>query len=160
MAHVTTTQKDSIVDQLEHLHDRIARRAYDLFQGRGGWGDAIEDWVNAERELVWRPAMELRERDGAFTVSAALPGIDAKDIIVEITPQDMVIKAATEHTHPEDNGQVHYCELTAGKVFRSLPFPKPVDAAKAKADYRNGMLSITVPIAQEARSTRVDVKAA
>ena len=71
-----------------------------------------------------------------------------------------MIKAATEHAHTEDKGQVHRCEFTAGQVFRSLRFPQAVDAAKAKAEYRNGMLSITVPIAQEARATRVDVNAA
>ena len=61
MANIVTTQKDSIVDQLEQLHQRIARRAYDLFRGRDGWGDAFGDWFSAERELVWKPAVELRE---------------------------------------------------------------------------------------------------
>jgi hypothetical protein len=64
MANVPMTQKDSIVDQLEELHQRIARRAYDLFLGRDGWGDAFGDWLSAERELVWKPAVELREKDG------------------------------------------------------------------------------------------------
>jgi HSP20 family molecular chaperone IbpA len=45
-------------------------------------------------------------------------------------------------------------------VFRSLPFPRAVDASKAKAEYQNGILNITVPIAPGARAKRVDVKAA
>ena len=160
MANIVMTQKDSIVDQLEQLHQHIARRAYDLFRGRNGWGDAFGDWFSAERELVSKPAVELREQDGTFTIAAALPGVDAKDITVDITPQDVVIKATTEHKHTEDKGQVHRCEFTAGQVFRSLSFPKTVDATKAKAEYQNGMLNITVPIAPEARATRVDIKAA
>jgi HSP20 family protein len=86
--------------------------------------------------------------------------VDAKDIAVDITPQEVVIKAATEHTHTEDKGQVHRCEFTAGHVFRSLSFPKAVDATRAKAEYKNGILHITVPIAREAAATRVDIKAA
>ncbi len=160
MANVPMTQKDSIVDQVEQWHRRIANRAYDLFLGRNGWGDAIGDWLSAEQELVRKPAVELREHDGTFTVAAALPGIDAKDISVEITPQDVVIKAETEHKHTDNKGQVHRCEFTSGKVFRSLAFPKPVDTAKAKAEYQNGMLNITVPIAAEAGAKRVDVKVA
>ena len=160
MANVPMTQKDSIVDQLEQLHQRIARRAYDLFLGRDGWGDAFGDWLSAERELVWKPAVELREKDGAFIVAAALPGVDAKNIAVDITPQDVVIKATTEHRHTEDKGQVHRCEFTAGEVFRSLPFPKAVDAGSAKAEYQNGMLNITVPIAPATGARRVDIKAA
>jgi len=160
MANIATNQKDSIGDQLEQLHERIARRAYDLFRGRDGWGDAFGDWLSAEQELVWKPAVEVREKDGTFTVAAALPGVDAKDITVDITPQDVVIKAETEHRHTEDKGQIHRCEFTAGQVFRSLTFPKAVDTAKARAEYQNGMLNITVPIAPEARAKRVDIKAA
>jgi HSP20 family protein len=160
MANVSMTQRDSITDQLEQLHQRIARRAYDLFRGRDGWGDAFGDWFSAEQELISKPAVELREHDGTFTVAAALPGVDAKDITVDITPQDIVIKAATEHKHTDDQGQVHRCEFTAGQFFRSLPFPTTVDATKAKADYRNGMLNITVPIAPEAKAQRVNIKAA
>ena len=52
MANVPMTQKDSIVDQLEQLHQCIASRAYDLFRGRNGWGDAVGDWLSAEAELV------------------------------------------------------------------------------------------------------------
>jgi HSP20 family protein len=160
MANIAMTQKDSIVDQIEQLHQRIARRAYDLFRGRNDWGDAFGDWLSAEKELVWNPPVELREKDGAFTIAAALPGVDAKDITVDITPQDVVIKAATEHKHTEDKGQVHRCEFTAGQVFRSLSFPKAVDTTKAKAEYQNGMLNITVPIVPEAQAKRVDIKAA
>src|SRR6476646_745111 len=99
MANVSLTQKDSIVEQLEQLHQRIAGRAYDLFRSRDGWGDAIGDWLSAEGELVTHPAIELREREGAFTVAVALPGVAAKDITVDITPQEVVIKAATQHNH-------------------------------------------------------------
>ena len=160
MANVPTTRKDSIADQLEQLHQRIARRAYEFFQSRDGWGDMFGDWLSAEQELVSKPAVELREQEGSFTIAAALPGVQAKDITVDITPEDVVIKAATEHRHTEDKGQVHRCEFAAGQFFRSLPFPRAVDAAKAKAEYQNGMLSITVPIAPEAKAKRVDIKAA
>jgi len=160
MANISMTQKDSIVDQLDLLHQRIASRAYALFCSREGWGDAFGDWISAEQELVAKPAVEVRENDGTFTISAALPGVEAKDITVDITPQDVVIKAVTVHEHTEEKGQIHHCEFTAGQIFRSLPLPKAVDATKAKAEYQNGMLNITVPIAQAARAKRVDVKAA
>jgi HSP20 family protein len=160
MANIAVTQKDSIVDQLEQLHQRIARRAYELFLGRDGGDDPIADWLIAEEQLVSKPSVELREFDGVFTLATALPGVDAKDITVDITPQDVAINASTERTHSSDKGQVHRCELTSGQFFRSLPFPKAVDASKAKAEFKNGMLKITVPIAPEARARRVDIKAA
>jgi HSP20 family molecular chaperone IbpA len=53
--------------------------------------------------LPTMPAVELRDKDGTFTISAALPGVRVKDITVDITPQDIVINA-TEHKHDEDKG--------------------------------------------------------
>ena len=161
MASVPMTRKDSISDQLEQLHQRIARRAYELFQGRDGfWSDPFGDWLTAEQELVWKPAVELREQDGNFTLQAALPGVEAKDIKVDITPQHVVIKTATEHTHATDEGEVHCCEFAAGQVFRSVTFPKAVDVARARAEYQNGLFNLTVPIAPEARAKRIAVQAA
>ena len=130
---------------------------------------------------AWSASVGRRERGGGIEVAlegtsgrgpsvrrpsgppgrhlGAIPGVDAEDITVDITPQDVVIKAASEHKHIEDKGQVHRCEFTAGQVFRSLRFPRAVDATKAKAEYQNGMLNITVPIAP-ARARRVDIEAA
>jgi len=160
MAHIAITQNDSSVDQLQQLHQRIARLAYDLFRSREGWGDAFGDWFSAERELVRTPAVELRERGGAFTLAAALPGVNAKNIAVNMTPQDVVITTTSEHKHTEDKGQIHRCEFAAGQVFRLLAFPKTVDVTKATAEYQDGMLNITVPIAAAAKPKAVDVKAA
>jgi HSP20 family protein len=160
MANVAVTQKDSIVDALEQIHERIALRAYDLFRGRDGWGDAVGDWLSAEQQLAAKPAVELREQNGVFTLAAALPGVEAKDITVEITPQDVVIKASAERQHTEDKAHVHRSEFTSYEFFRSLALPKGVDTKKAKAEYQNGMLNITVPIAPEPRAKRVDIKAA
>ena len=139
MANVPMTQKDSIVDQLEQLHQRIASRAYDLFRSRDGWGDAFGDWFSAEAELVSKPAVELREQDGTFTIAAALPGVDAKDITVDITPQDVVIKAATEHKHTENKGQVHRCEFTAGAVlpFAAVPEGRRRDQGESRLSERD-----------------------
>lgn len=72
----------------------------------------------------------------------------------------MMCAHCSHYKHTEHAGHVHRCEFTAGQVFRSLSFPKAVDTTKAKAEYQNGMLKITVPIAPEARAKRVDIEAA
>jgi HSP20 family protein len=160
MANVTVTQKDSILDQLEQVRHRIEKRAHDLFRHREGVaGDALADWLTAEREMLWKPAIELRETDGIFTVLVALAGVEPKDVRVDVTAEDVVIKGQTAHTHSTTEGQVHYSEFTAGELFRSMPFPRRVDPAKARAEYRNGLLTITVP-AQDAQLKPVKIKAA
>lgn len=156
MASIPTNQKDSLGDKLEQMNQRIARRAYELSQGRDGEGASVGDWLSAERELVEKPAVELRESDGTVTVVAALPGINPKDITIDITPRDVLIQAASEYRHTEDEGQIHRSEFAEREVFSSLRFPTAVDAANAKAVYQNGMLNITVPIAQDMPTDHVE----
>ena len=158
---IDVKKADTIFDELDRLHQAISRRAYDLFRNEGRLrGGALADWFTAERELVSKPAVELRQKDSQFEVLAALPGIEAKDLDVQITPEDVLIKAQTTHEHTADTGTVHVCEFDAGKIFRSIHFPEKIDLDSAKAEYRNGMLRLTAAIAKAATGKKVEIKAA
>jgi HSP20 family protein len=93
-------------------------------------------------------------------VLAALPGVEAKDLDVQITPEHVLIKAGTAHEHAADVGTVHVCEFECGKIFRSVHFPEKIDPDSAKAEYRNGMLRLTAAIAKAATAQKVEIKAA
>jgi HSP20 family protein len=162
MSHIKVTQKDSIVDDLEQIQQRIAQRAYQLFEGRGSLpGDPCVDWFAAEREMVRRPAIELREQRGVYLVSASVAGIDPDDVRVEVTPQDVVIKAKEEQrTHVQQDGRVHQSEFRAGRIFRSVHFPSAIDTAKVQAEYRNGLLTVKAPIVQGTQAARREIRVA
>ena len=151
---------DTIFDELDRLHRAVKERAYDLFRNGGTlWGSALRDWLMAERELVSKPPIELRQSADQFDVLAALPGIEATHLDVQITPEDVLIKADTPHEHGPE-GTVHACEFGSGKIFRSVHFPEKIDPESAKAEYRNGLLHVTVAIAKAAAAKKVDIKAA
>jgi HSP20 family molecular chaperone IbpA len=157
---IAVKRAETIVEELNRVHHAISLRAFDLFRAGGTvWGDALTDWLTAERELVFKPAIELCQKDSQFTVVAALPGIETKDLEVQITPQDMLIQAATTHQHTSDAGTVHLCEFGGGRIFRSIHFPEKIDPDSARATYRNGVLRLTASIATAAART-VDVKPA
>ncbi len=159
---IEVRKADSIFNELDRLHQAIRQRAYDLFSRNGGTlgGGALTDWLSAERDLVSKPAVEVRQKDGQFEVIAALPGLEAKDLDVQITPQDLLIKAETMHEHTSNTGTVHRCEFDRGKIFRSIHFPEKVDPNSVRADYRNGMLHLTAAIAKAAIAQKVEIKAA
>jgi HSP20 family protein len=158
---ITPRRTDTILEELERLRQAVSQRAFDMFQARGSWGDALTDWLTAEHQLVWRPAVALREKNGQFEVLAALSGVDAKDLDVRITPDDLLIQADTRHGHTEAKGTVHFCEFEEGRLFRSVHFPEKVDPESARAEYRNGMLRLTAAIAKKASAPQtVDIKAA
>ena len=158
--NIEVKRVDTIFNELDRLHQAIRDRAYDTFRNGGTlWGSALRDWLTAERELVSKPPIELRQRNNQFEVLAALPGLEAKDLDVQITPHDVLIKADTSHEHAPE-GTVHVCEFGPGKIFRSVHFPERVDPDSAKAEYKNGMLHMTAAIAKAAAAKQVDIKTA
>jgi HSP20 family molecular chaperone IbpA len=143
----------SIVDEMKEMQDRIMRRAHEIFQQNDSMlGRDIENWTQAERELMWKPAFELSEKDGRFQLEAAISGIDPKDLQVEVTPEDIIVKAETHHEHSEHKGTIHLCEFHHGKMFRAIRLPKKIDTAKVKAEFKDGLLRLTAEIAQADRS--------
>src|SRR5262245_54131147 len=123
-------------------------------------GRDFENWAQAERELVWKPAVELYEKDGKFQLEAAIAGVEAKDINIEVTPEDIVLRADIQHEHKESKGIVHYCEFENGKMFRSIHLPKKINPDKVKAEFKNGLLRLTADIAAEARTITIKPEAA
>lgn len=159
---VVLRKAETILDELERLHTSISRRAYDLFRTRGGVGigGSVADWLTAERQLIWKPVIELRQKGTQFEVLAATPGVEAKDLNVQITPDDMLIKADVHHEHVPEEGAVQLCEFTDGQLFRSVHFPERVDPNSAAAEYQNGMLRVTATIAAPAPNKTVEVAVA
>lgn len=158
-ADVALTRTDSIHDEIDHLHDAISRRAYELFRDGGSGGGPLDDWLTAEHGLVWRPSLELRCKDGQFEVLAAVAGVEPKDLDVEVAPEDLLIKAEITHEHAADKGTVQLCEFSHGKVWRSLHFPEPIDPASARAEYQNGLLRVTAAVAQPGRKKVAETSA-
>jgi HSP20 family protein len=149
---------DSIMDEIQAMQDRIMRRAYDLFLGRGGnHGKDFEDWIAAEAELASKPAIEVREKENEIVVQATLPGFEAKDIDVQVMPDQMLIRATTKHEHRRDEGTVHVCEFQTGEVFRCIPLPRAIDPDKVKAEFTNGLLKVNAALAKVQGSKKVDV---
>jgi HSP20 family protein len=150
----------SILEDMREMEDRIMRRAYDIFSGNGISGRDVENWVTAERELVWKPAVELCEKGDEFRLEVAIPGVDPKNIDIEVTADDILLKAEIAHEHREEKGTVHICEFDSGKMFRSIHLPKRLNPDKVQAEFKNGMLYLTAEIAEEGRVKKVKLEAA
>jgi HSP20 family protein len=158
---VAIHKTSSIGDEINTIQDRVMRRAYEIFEHNGGlFGRDLDNWLQAEQELLWKPAVELRETDTEFVFEAALSGLDAKDIDIEVTPDDIVLKAEVQHQHEEEKGAVHICEFQAGRLFRSIHLPRQINPDKVKVEFKNGLLRLTAEIAEEARARKVKPHAA
>ena len=141
---ITPQKKASVFDEIDRLQEHVRQRAYDLFRAHEGTlTDPLADWFSAEHELVWRPAVEVRQKDGQIEIRAAVAGVEPKDLDVQVSPEDIVIKAQIDHHHDETSGKVHVCEFERGHLFRSIHLPERIDPNSVKAECRNGLLQIT-----------------
>jgi HSP20 family protein len=151
---------ETLLDEIDRIQKRIAERAYDLFRNRGSrFGGALEDWLSAERQTVWTPAVEVCRTDNRFVVEAAVAGVEPGQLDVQVTRDTLLIKADVHHEHPKAKGVVHVCEFQPGQLFRAIRFPARIDPDAVKAEYRDGLLRVTAPIAPEPHPIPVDIQA-
>ena len=143
----------SILDRIEAVQQEIAGRAFELFSRRGGAvGRAIDDWLTAERETVWKPPVEIVEKDGEFLVEAAIAGVPAKDMDVQVTANELLIQGNGAHEH-RPGEIVHACESRRDRMFRAVTFPRRIDPDKVRADYHDGLLRVWAPAAGDESRT-------
>lgn len=152
---------ETFLHEIEQVQKRVTNRAYEIFHDRGAaWGAALNDWLAAERQAVWKPPIEVCQKDNLFVVEAALAGLEPRQLDIQVTHDTLLIKADIAHAHPETKGIVHVCEFQPGQLFRAIKLPAPIDPDSVKAEYRDGLLRVTATIAAEQRGKKVDVQAA
>jgi HSP20 family protein len=110
--------------------------------------------------LLWKPAFELSEKDGQLQLEAAMAGVDPKDIEIEVTPEEILVKAETRHEHTEHKGTIHHCDFQAGRMFRAIHLPRKIDPDKVKAEFHNGLLRLTAKVAEDSQPRKIKPEAA
>lgn len=152
-ARLPVHKKESIFDEIEKMQRRIERRAYELFESRGfELGHDMDDWLTAERELVWSPPISMEEGDGEITIQLSAPGFEPEQIDVELTPQDLLVEAEAHEQKEKGKGKARTQTVRTAKLFRSVHFPRAIDPDSAEAEFRNGVLRLTAKVASEERS--------
>jgi HSP20 family protein len=126
-------------------------RLFDTFFGRPG--------QVAARERVWAPAVDMYETKDELVVTAELPGLNEKDIHLSITGDMLTLRGERQWTHDVKQDNVYRGERWFGKFERALPLPIPVQPDHVKASYRDGVLTVTLPKADEIKpkEIRIDV---
>jgi HSP20 family protein len=128
----------------------------DFFRPFGAISSALKPSV--EGQGAWIPAMDIRESKDAYTVTAELPGLTKKD--VEITAEDNVLTISGERQLEAEgeNENYHRIERSYGSFKRSFTLPIQVIQDKVDARYQNGILTISLPKAEEAKQRKIEIK--
>lgn len=100
-------------------------------------------------QAAWAPAVEVRERFGNLEITAELPGLTKDDVKVESTDEGIIIQGEKRRETESNEGGLHRSERTYGRFYRMIPLPQGAQTDKAKADFKNGILEVRVPIPQQ-----------
>jgi HSP20 family protein len=127
---------------------RLLSRSHELLRREAGF-------VPAE----WSPRVDVLVRAGQFVVRADLPGLSKEDVKVEVSDNLLTIQGERKQEKHEEREGYCYNECSYGSFYRAIPLPEGIDASQATADFRKGVLEVTMPVplrpAKKARSIEV-----
>lgn len=150
---------EDLFEAFEKNTAEIAKRAFELFRKRGGeFGRELEDWIRAESEVVRRIPLELKESEGMLEIKAEVPGFKPEELKVVVEPLHLTIKGEVQEKSEEEKGEKLYSEWRANKFFRSFGLPRRVEAEKAVATLKDGVLKLKVPKAPGIEEKGIEVK--
>jgi HSP20 family protein len=136
------------MEPAEHPFEMLHREINDLFDGHyRGFG-------GLSRRMAGSEGFELSETEDEIRVKAELPGMDEKDITVELEEDMLVIRGERKEEKETKKRNYHVSELSYGGYHRSIPLPARVDREKAKARFKRGVLTLTLPKTERAKADR------
>jgi len=120
--------------------------------------DRVFQEVGLEREgssgTGWSPAIEVSQREGKYNIHAELPGLEPKDVKVEVENDALVIQGERRFEQEEKEAGMQRTERQYGLFYRSIPLPEGAKVEQAKAKFHNGVLEVTIPVPEQQSNRR------
>lgn len=123
----------------------------DLFDGND-----YSQWMQPNKSK-WYPAMDVLESKDSYLVRAELPGMKKEDIKVEVKDGTLVLSGESKSEKPAEGVEYRHVERVTSKFWRSLSLPETVEQDGIEATYKDGILEIRVPKAEEAKPRQIEI---
>jgi len=135
---------DSLQNEVNRLFEDFFGRDIGLqpFRGRG----------------EWMPVLDVAETDDAVVVKAEMPGLERDDVKLSLTDDILTITGEKKAETEEKKKNFHRVERSYGSFERTIRLPSRVQANKVEAKFKNGVLTVELPKAEESKTKSVDIK--
>jgi len=117
--------------------------------------DSLVDHATAEREMLL--AVDVRDREEAYDITALVPGLEADDVDIEVLENTVTIRGEFKSAD-ETESKYLVSELPCGRFSRTINLPTTADVSKVEASMKNGVLSLHIPKAEADRPKSIKVK--
>src|SRR5918995_4064830 len=146
---MSITRYDPFRD-LRTLQDEVNR----LFSGNFSPAFGDEGFARG----AWAPSVDIYENKDQIVLEAELPGMNREDFELTVENNVLTLRGERRFEKKEDTDNYHRVERAYGSFTRSFTLPNTVSGEGASADYRNGVLRVTLPKREETKARRIEVK--
>ncbi len=136
----------ALVHPLRQFHEEIDRFFDQAFRGFGlsPFGVDRPAWPHLT-EGMFKPSLDLGASDKAYTITVEIPGVDEKDVTLEIVNDTLTIRGEKQHEKEEKEKNYYRMERSYGAFQRVLSLPQDADQDGVKAVFKKGVLTVTLP---------------
>jgi HSP20 family protein len=134
---------NAVQDRMNRLLGDVYRSADDDVMRRGAWAPPVDIYDSGSHELV---------------IKAELPDMNKEDIDITVEKGTLTLRGEKKMDAAIKEECCHRIERTYGSFSRSFSLPATVDTSKVSADYKNGVLTITLPVREEAKPKQIQVQ--
>ncbi|MBT5875306.1 MAG: Hsp20/alpha crystallin family protein [Candidatus Latescibacteria bacterium] len=142
MTHLTTRPFNSLQHDLNRIFDNM-----------------LGEFQTGTRTESWAPMVDVAETPDAFIIKAELPGVTAEDVKINMQNNVLTLYGHKNHEEKQEDKNYYRVERSYGAFERSFNFPSVVDSERITADYKDGILTITLLKAEEAKPREIEIKA-
>ena len=132
------------------------------FEGLTSWFDDIDTWFDTGfadvPDLKWRPDIDVEEEEGTYLIRADLPGLEKKDIHIELRDGYLTLRGERKSEHEDNKDNYRRIERTYGSFERIFRVPESVTEKDIHAKYKDGVLELTVPAPKPIEPKTTEVK--
>ena len=139
---------------LVSLQDRMNRLFDESFRARGGGSGQEDDWALGGS---WAPQVDIYEHEGNIVLKAEVPGIEPKDVDIRVENNVLTLRGERKLDQQIKRESYHRVERAYGTFSRSFTLPNVVDTERIKAEYKDGVLRVTLPKREEAKPKQIQV---
>lgn len=137
---------EEVSDRLNRMFARPATRA-----------------TNGKETMIvadWTPSVDISETDGEYQIKAEIPDVKKEDVKVTLEDGVLTIQGERKHEKEEKGKKYHRIERSYGSFVRTFSLPDVIDEEKVKAEFKEGVLNLSLPKSEKAKPKAIDVKVA
>ncbi len=124
------------------------------------WESITRDHLPSALDYDWVPSLDLSDRGDSLVAELEVPGMDPKDINISVTGDVLTISGEKKREREDKEHDYHLVERSYGKFSRSIRLPSTVNPERVEAFYKDGILIISLDKTEQAKTKRIEVKAA